>query len=186
MCILSKLMKNFTPEAFSTKAKGEQEVLISWMKNDCYIETKNQSLEKRMLELEDMKLKINELEQKGDFASMASLAERTALEFPSIAIQTKHMRSLLLSNQLSKAQILAEALAKNNKDNLVIQMNLAHIYLLSNQYKEAEKQYLKYKKWQTTEGVTWEQMIESDFDFFVKNKIFNSSYDNIKKKLKIH
>lgn len=185
MCILSKLMKSFSPEAFSTKAKGEQEVLIAWMKNDCYSETKNQSLEKRMSELEEMKLKINELEQKGDFVSMASLAERTALEFPSIAIQTKHMRSLLLSNQLNKAQTLGEVLAKNNKDNLVIQLNLAHIYLLSNQYKEAEKQYLKYQKWQTTEGVTWEQLIASDFDFFIKNKIFNSSYDNIKKKLKI-
>lgn len=185
MCILSKLMKSFSPEAFSTKAKGEQEVLIAWMKNDCYSETKNQSLEKRMSELEEMKLKINELEQKGDFVSMASLAERTALEFPSIAIQTKHMRSLLLSNQLNKAQTLGEVLAKNNKDNLVIQLNLAHIYLLSNQYKEAEKQYLKYQKWQTTEGVTWEQLIAGDFDFFIKNKIFNSSYDNIKKKLKI-
>ncbi len=185
MCMLSKMMKDFTPTEFSGKAKGEQDVLISWMKKDCYADTKNESLEKRMLELEDMKLKINELEQKGDFTAMAALAERTALEFPNPTIQSRHLRSLLLSNQLSKAQTLGETLAKNNKDDLSIQANLAHVYLLSNQYKEAEKQYLKFQKRQNTEGGTWEQIVSSDFDFFVKNKVFNSSYDNVKKKLKI-
>lgn len=193
MCILSKMMKEFTPQEFALKAKGEQDVLISWMKKDCFAETKNESLEKRMIELEDMKLKINELEKKGDFATMNALAERTALEFPSAAIQSRHLRALLLSNQLSKAQTLGETLAKNNKEDLIIQSNLAHIYLLSNQYKEAEKLYLKFQKYQFTDGTsrdnreggTWEQLIASDFDFFVKNKIFNSNYDNIKKKLKI-
>lgn len=185
MCILSKVIKEFTPQEFNTKAKGEQDVLISWMKKDCYTETKNESLEKRMLELEETKLKINELEKKGDFTTMAAVAERTALEFPNAAIQSRHFRALLLSNQLSKAQTLGENLAKNNKDDLIIQSNLAHVYLLSNQYKEAEKLYLKFQKYQLTEGGTWEQLIASDFDFFVKNKIFNSNYDNIKKKLKI-
>ena len=139
-----------------------------------------------MLELEETKLKINELEKKGDFTNMAAVAERTALEFPTVAVQTRHLRGLLLSNQLSKARTLGEILAKNNKDDLTIQCNLAHIYLLSNQYKEAEKIYTKYQKAQFTEGgATWEQTIEADFEFFVKNKIYNSGYDNIKKKLKI-
>ncbi|MBL7816908.1 MAG: tetratricopeptide repeat protein [Saprospiraceae bacterium] len=185
MCILSKVTKNFTPQEFNNLAQGEQEVVISWIKKDCYAETKNEALEKRMMELEEMKLKINQLEQSGDFGSMASLAERTALEFPSIPIQTTHMRALLLSNQLGKAQTLAETLAKHNPNNWDIQLNLAHIYLLSNQYKEAEKAYLKFQKKTNTEGVTWEKKVAEDFDFFIKNKIFTSSYDNIKKKLKI-
>ncbi len=192
MCLLSKVINNFTPQEFDSKAKSEKEVLLSWIKKDCYAETNNESLEKRMIELDDMKLKINELEQNGDFEAMASLAERTVLEFPSVAIQTKHTRALLLSNQLNKAQALAETLAKNNPTNLVVQLNLAHIYLLSNQYKAAEKQYKKFQKQEIegfngahTEGVTWEQMVATDFDFFIKNKIYNSSFDNIKKKLKI-
>ena len=200
MCMLSKVINNFTPEEYNAKAKSEKEILVSWMKKDCYAETNNESLEKRMFELDDMRLKINELEQSGDFRAMASLAERTAFEFPSVASQTKHTRALLLSNQLSRALTLAETLAKNNPEDLVIQLNLAHIYLLSNQYKEAEKQYKKFQKQQLftsngdntvqgtpfgREGVTWEQMVASDFDFFIKNKIYNSSFDNIKKKLKI-
>ena len=172
MCILSKVMKEFTPQEFNTKAKGEQDVLISWMKKDCYTETKNESLEKRMSELEETKLKINELEKKGDFTTMAAVAERLALEFPNAAIQSRHFRALLLSNQLSKAQTLGENLAKNNKDNLIIQSNLAHVYLLSNQYKEAEKLYLKFQKQQLTEGGTWEQLIASDFDFFCQKQDF--------------
>jgi hypothetical protein len=185
MCMLAKVMKNFTPQEFETKAKGEQDVLFSWMKSDCYKDTKNEDLEKRMAELGTMQLKINELEESGDFKGMASLAERVALEFPSHSMQIKHLRSLLLSNQLSKAQILGESLAKKNKDDLTIQANLAHILLLSNQYKEAEKQYLKFQKWSTTEGVTWEHIVAQDFDFFIKSKIFNSNYENIKRKLKI-
>ena len=192
MCMLSKLTNNFTPEEFDAKVKSEKEMLASWMKKDCYIETKNEGLEKRMIELEAMKLKINELEQNGDFEAEAALAERTAFEFPSTACQKKHIRALLLSNQLIKAQTLAETLAKNNPEDLVVQLNLAHIYLLSNHYKEAEKQYKKFQKQEippsegsNTEGVVWEQMVASDFDFFIKNKIYHSSFDNIKKKLKI-
>jgi hypothetical protein len=192
MCMLLKVVHNFTPEEFHAKAKSEIEMIISWIKKDCYIETQNESLEKRMVEFEEMKLKINELEQKGDFEPMVTLAERAAFEFPSVSIQTKHTRALLLSNQLSKALTIAETLAKNNPEDLVIQLNLAHIYLLLNQYKEAEKQYKKFQKQQLhnpngfdTEGVTWEQMVASDFDFFIKNKIYHSSFDNIKKKLKI-
>ena len=192
MCILTKVIHNFTPEEFNAKAKSEKERVISWMKKDCYVETQNENLEKRMVELEEMKMKINELEQKGDFGAMVALAERAAFEFPSVAIQTRHIRALLLSNQLSKGLTLAETLAKNNPEDLVIQLNLAHIYLLSNQYKEAEKQYKKFQKQQiytsdgsNTEGVVWEQMVASDFNFFIKNKIYHSSFDNIKKKLKI-
>lgn len=192
MCMLSKLVNNFTPEEFEARAKSEKDMLTSWMKKDCYAETKNEGLEKRMSELAEMKLKINELEQNGDFEAEAALAERTAFEFPSAACQTKHVRALLLSNQLIKAQTLAETLAKNNPEDLVIQLNLAHIYLLSNQYKEAEKLYKKFQKQEihpsqgsNTEGVVWEQMVASDFDFFIKNKIYHSSFDNIKKKLKI-
>ena len=192
MCMLSKVINNFIPQEFSIKAKSEKELLFSWMQKDCYVETNNTDLENRMLELNDMKLKIKELEQSGDFEAMASVAERAALEFPSVAIQTKHTRALLLSIQLSKAQTLGESLARNNPNDLAIQLNLAHIYLLSNQYKEAEKQYKKFEKEQLTtsndaytEGMTWEQMVAADFDFFIKNKIYNGYYANIKRKLRI-
>ncbi len=184
-CVLSKIMKNFSPQEFDNKAKAEQDVLISWMKNDCFSETHNEALEIRMNELIAMKLKINELELSGDFVGMSSLAERLALEFPSIQNQKTHMRSLLFSNQLSKAQTLAESLVQKNKDDLTVQVSLAHIYLLSNQYKDAEKLYLKFQKWETTEGVAWETLVAKDFDFFVKNKIYNSNYENIKRRLKI-
>ena len=184
-CILAKTMKHFTPQEFNLKALGEQEVLIAIMKKDCYSETHNEALENSVMELESMKLKINELEQKGDFTTMASLAERIDLEFPSNMIQSRHLRALLLSNQLSKAQTLGEILAKKNPEDLIIQANLAHVYLLSNQYKQAENQYIKFKQHQNTEGVTWEELIADDFNFFIRNHIFSSSYDNIKKKLKI-
>ncbi len=192
MCMMSKVIHHFTPKEFEANAKVEKEALLSWIKKDCYIETHNESLEIRMAELDDMKLKINELEQVGDFVGMAALAERAALVFPSVAIQTKQTRALLLANELSKAQILAESLARNNEADLEIQLNLAHIYLLSNQYKEAEKQYKKFQSrllsasnGSHTEGVTWEQMVAKDFDFFIKNKIYSGYFSNIKKKLKI-
>jgi hypothetical protein len=184
-CVLSKMMKNFTPQEFDMKAKAEQDVLILWMKDDCFSETNNEALEIRMNELIAMKLKINELELSGDFTAMSSLAERMTLEFPSYQNQKTHMRSLLLSNQLNKAQTLAESLVQKNKDDLTVQANLGHIYLFSNQYRDAEKQYLKFQKWETTEGVSWEKIVATDFDFFIKNKIYNSNYENIKRKLKI-
>ena len=79
-----------------------------------------------------------------------------------------------------------------NESDLEIQLNLAHIYLLSNDYKKAEKLYKKFENQQLnvsngthTEGETWEQMVATDFDFFMKNKIYSGYFSNIKKKLKI-
>ena len=192
MCMMSKVIHHFTPKEFDAKAKVEKEALFSWIKKDCYVETHNENLESRMTELDDMRLKINTLEQSGDFVAMAALAERTTLEFPSVAIQTKQMRALLLANELSRAQTLAESLARMNESDLEIQLNLAHIYLLSNDYKKAEKLYKKFENQQLnvsngthTEGETWEQMVATDFDFFMKNKIYSGYFSNIKKKLKI-
>ena len=192
MCMMSKVIHHFTPKEFDAKAKVEKEALVSWIKKDCYVETHNEILEGRIVELDDMKLKINALEQTGDFVAMAALAERAALEFPSVAIQTRQTRALLLANELSRAQTLAESLARTNPEDLDIQLNLAHIYLLSNNYKEAEKLYKKFQNQRihtaagsNTEGVNWEQMVATDFDFFMKNKIYSGYFSNIKKKLKI-
>ena len=192
MCMMSKVIHYFTPKEFDAKAKVEKEALVSWIKKDCYVETHNEILESRIVELDDMKLKINALEQIGDFVAMAALAERAALEFPSVAIQTRQTRALLLANELSRAQTLAESLARTNPEDLDIQLNLAHIYLLSNNYKEAEKLYKKFQNQRmhtaagsNTEGVNWEQMVATDFDFFMKNKIYSGYFSNIKKKLKI-
>ena len=192
MCMMSKVIHHFTPKEFDAKAKVEKEALVSWIKKDCYVETHNEILEGRIVELDDMKLKINALEQTGDFVAMAALAERAALEFPSVAIQTRQTRALLLANELSRAQTLAESLARTNPEDLDIQLNLAHIYLLSNNYKEAEKLYKKFQNQRihtaagsNTEGVNWEQMVATDFDFFMKNKIYSGYFSNIKKKLGI-
>jgi hypothetical protein len=70
-------------------------------------------------------------------------------------------------------------------DDLGLNLHLAHLYLFKNQTDKAEKLYLKFKNRQNTEGVVWEQWVNRDFTFFVQNKIFNSQYDNIKRKLKI-
>ena len=107
------------------------------------------------------------------------------LGYPSVQNRLKLARAYILNNKSNEAIEILNPMLRSMPDDWAINLNLAHAYLFVNQYDSAEKMYLKYKNSLNTEGVVWEQLVSADFKFFIQNKIFNSRFDNIKKKLKI-
>ena len=133
------------------------------------------------------------LEQTGSFNEMLWVSKKIIdLGYPSLFNRLKLARAYILNGKSNEALEMLNPLLRSMSDDWAINLNLAHAYLFLNQYDKAEKFYLKFKGkvnvtansgWQ--EGVTWEQIVGEDFKFFIQNKIFNSRFDNIKKRLKI-
>jgi tetratricopeptide (TPR) repeat protein len=185
-CVLNKITTNFLPDEFKNKAKEEKDVVVSRMIKDCYPETKQESLETEMLYLATAKKQMDSLEKAGNFTELLNVARKIeSMNFASVPNRTRLIRALMLTGQYDEALNMADPMVRLMPDDLSLNLHLAHLYLFKNQTDKAEKLYLKFKNRQNTEGVVWEQWVNKDFTFFIQNKIFNSQYDNIKRKLKI-
>ena len=184
-CVLQKLIRNFTPDELRQRAASEQEILLSRMQKDCFSESNNVQLAIDMDNLTANKHDVDSLEKVGNLPKLLDLSRKIAATYPSVSNRSRLVRSLILTQQFAEAHPLAENLAVQNLTDLPIQLNWAHVQLFENQLDKAEQQYVKFRNQRNTEGVTGEQMVAADFKLFVRNKIFNSRYDNILKKLKI-
>ena len=61
-------------------------------------------------------------------------------------------------------------------------MNLAHAYLLNNDFKSAKLIYKKYQSQNVTDSISWTQKVKSDFETFQKAGLPS---DNFKRVLKL-
>jgi hypothetical protein len=185
-CVLNKITTNFLPDEFKNKAKEEKDVIVSRMIKDCYPETKQEALETEIQYLATAKKQMDSLEKVGNFMELLNVARKIeSMNFASVPNRTRLIRALMLTGQNDEAFNMADPMVRLMPDDLSLNLHLAHLYLFKNQTDKAEKLYLKFKNRQNTEGVVWEQWVNKDFNFFIQNKIFNSQYDNIKRKLKI-
>ncbi|HSD05669.1 tetratricopeptide repeat protein [Flavobacterium sp.] len=87
----------------------------------------------------------------------------------------------LLTKQYGKALKYLQDGEKLDNTELLIQLNLAHAYLLNDNYKEAKKIYNKYKNQNVTDSVSWVQKTEQDFKSFDKNGIQNEDFERVLK-----
>ena len=70
---------------------------------------------------------------------------------------------------------------KLDNTELLLHLNLAHAYLLNNNYKEAKKIHTKYKNQNVTDSLSWVQKTEDDFKAFQKAGIQNEDFERILK-----
>lgn len=192
-CVVQKVASNFTPDEFKNRSLGERDAVLSQMRKDCFSETKNEILASNLTFLWASKKQLDSLEQAGKSEELLKLTtEIEQKNFSSVANRTRHVRALILNNKKDEALKMADPMARLMPEDLVVQLNFAHSLLLNNQLEKAEKLYLKFKNKINNspatfyvEKATWEEMVAADFKIFIKNKLFNSAYENIKRKLKI-
>ncbi len=194
LCALDSLTLTYSYDEFAALTEKQKNYKIMPFIQDCFVKTGNQNLGMEMGEITLLKTQRDSLEQAGQFASMLNISRKIVdMGYPSVYNRLKLIRAYLLNGRYNDAYDWVEPLSRQLPHDLQVNIHLAHSFLLNNQYDKAEKVYLKYKNRQNiatdnqeyTQSQTWEQMVGADFKFFIKNKIFNSRYENIKKKLKI-
>lgn len=62
---------------------------------------------------------------------------------------------------------------------LLTKLNLAHAYLLNDNYKEAKIIYKKYQLQNVSDSLSWSQKVKSDFDSFQKAGLISDDFDRI-------
>ena len=186
LCAIDSFAHTYTFQEYALMTESEKNYKLMSKVEACFNASGNQNLGIEMGEVAALKMKRDTLEQAGHFSEMLKVSKKIMdLGYPSVQNRLKLSRAYILNSKSNEAIEILNPMLRSMPDDWAINLNLAHAYLFSNQYDRAEKIYLKYKNSSNTEGVLWEQIVSNDFKFFIQNKMFNSQFDNIKKKLKI-
>jgi predicted Zn-dependent protease len=84
-----------------------------------------------------------------------------------------------MTKQYAKAIKSLKEGEKLDDSELLIQMNLAHAYLLNKDFKSAKLIYKKYRFQNVTDSLSWTQKVKQDFDIFEKAGLTSGDFDRV-------
>jgi len=90
-------------------------------------------------------------------------------------------RCYLFTKQYGKALKFLKEGEKLDGSELLLQLNLAHAYLLNDNYKSAKTIYKTYQSQNVTDSISWNQKVKLDFEAFRKAGIQNDDFSRINK-----
>jgi tetratricopeptide (TPR) repeat protein len=93
--------------------------------------------------------------------------------------------NLILSKQYAQALKYLQKGASLDAHDLYIQGNLAHAYLLSNEYDKAKEIYQKYSNQNVGFNYSWTEMIKNDLQTLEQTEIKHDDFKKVRKLLKL-
>lgn len=180
VCVLDKIQTKYKYQEFQKLLSVERSKVFKDAGDNCFGETSTSSAV-----YADLRKEASLLIKKGKYGdAIAKLGviindgKATVLDYNAIG------SSYLLTKQYGKALRYLKEGEKLDSTELLVQLNLAHAYLLSDNYKEAKKIYKKYQNQNVTESLSWTQKTEQDFKAFQKVGIQNEDFEKVLKLMK--
>ena len=177
VCILDKIQTKYKYPEFQKLLALERSKAFKDFGNSCFDET---GLSK--LVYSDLRKEATLLAKQGKqgdaIAKLTTIindGKATALDYNTIGY------SYLLTKQYGKAIKFLKEGEKLDDSELLIKLNLAHAYLLNNEYQTAKAIYKKYQNQNVTDSLSWAQKTKLDFESFKKSGIKNDDFDRVLK-----
>jgi len=180
VCVLDKIQAKYKFQEFQKLLTVERSKAFKDAGDSCFGETSTSNVV-----YSDLRKEASLLIKKGKYGdAIAKLGiiindgKGTVLDYSSIG------SCYLLTKQYGKALKYLQDGEKLDNTELLIQLNLAHAYLLNDNYKEAKKIYKKYQNQNVTDSLSWIQKTEDDFKAFQKIGIKNEDFERVLKLIK--
>ena len=177
VCILEKLQKQYRHQEYQSLLAVEKTKVIKDIGKSCFKETGSSDLI-----YTSIRNQVDELIEKGKYGeaidkllTIIESKNATAVDYNLIG------NCYLSTKQYGKAiKFLKEGERLDNTE-LLIKLNLAHAYLLNDNYSQAKSIYKKYQSQNVTDSLSWSQKIKLDFENFKKLGISNEDFDRVLK-----
>jgi tetratricopeptide (TPR) repeat protein len=177
VCILEKIMKQYRYTEFQKLLAIEKTKAYKDFGNACYKDadiSKNVYNDLRTQASALIKLKkYNEAIQK--LNTIINDGKATALDYSSIGY------SYILTKQYAKAIKSLKEGEKLDDTELMVKLNLAHVYLVSDDYSEAKAIYKKYQTQNVTDSLSWREKTKQDFAVFEKAGLPSKDFERVLK-----
>lgn len=177
VCILDKIQSEYKYQEFQKLLSMERSKAFKDFGNNCFDETGASSAIYNSLRKESL-----DLTKQGFYgAAIVKLntiindGKATASDYNAIG------NSYILTKQYAKAIKSLKEGEKRDDSELLIKLNLAHVYLLNNNYWAAKVIYKKFQFQNVTDSLSWTQKTKQDFETFQKAGIESDDFDRILK-----
>ncbi|MBF4505092.1 hypothetical protein IRZ83_00335 [Flavobacterium sp. JLP] len=177
VCILEKIMKQYRYTEFQKLLPIEKNKVYKDLGNTCYKDadiSKNVFDDLRTQASALIKLqKYNEAIPK--LNTIINEGKATALDYSSIGY------CYILTKQYAKAIKFLKEGEKLDDTELMVKLNLAHVYLISDDYSEAKAIYKKYQTQNVTDSLSWKEKTKLDFTNFQKAGLPSKDFEKVLK-----
>ncbi|WP_431241619.1 tetratricopeptide repeat protein [Flavobacterium sp. P21] len=177
VCILDKIIKQYRYTEFQKLLQIEKNKVYKDFGNTCY---KDADISKNVFN--DLRKEASTLikQQKYNEAipklnTIINEGKATALDYSSIGY------CYILTKQYEKALKFLQEGEKLDNTELLVKLNLAHLYLVSNNYSDAKTIYKKYQDQNVTDSISWKDKTKSDFAIFQKAGLPSKDFEKILK-----
>ena len=177
VCILEKIMKQYRYGEFQKLLSIEKNKVYKDFGNVCYndaVISKNVFNDLRTQANTLIKLqKYNEAIPR--LNTIINAGKATAIDYSAIGY------SYILTKQYGKAIKFLKEGEKLDDTELLVKLNLAHAYLVSDKYSDAKAIYKKYQLQNVTDSLSWIEKTKQDFAVFQKAGLPSSDFERVLK-----
>jgi tetratricopeptide (TPR) repeat protein len=177
VCILDKIQSKYKYKEFQKLLTVERAKAFKDFGNSCFGES---SLSKSVYD--DLRKQAAALAKQGKqgeaiqkLTTIINDGKATALDYNAIG------SSYVLTKQYGKAIKFLKEGEKLDDTELLIKLNLAHAYLLNDNYASAKAIYKEYLSQNVTDSLSWTQKIKQDFAAFKKAGIVSNDFERVLK-----
>ena len=175
VCVLSKIQKEYKFQEFQKLLPIEKSKAYKDFGNACFGETG--ASDKIYL---DLRNQATDLIKQGKYGEAIDKLSVIVINGKPNATDYNNLgNAYLMTKQYAKAIKFLKEGEKLDDSELLIQMNLAHAYLLNNNFKSAKPIYKKYQSQNVTDSISWTQKVKSDFETFKKAGLPSNDFDRV-------
>ncbi len=179
ICLQQKIQKEYTFQEFQKLLPIEQAKVYKDYGASCITETNvvkgvltdMRSLAAKALIKQDYATAITQ------YVAITAQPKGTALDYNGLGY------SYLMTKQFGKAIKSLQKGQSLDPTELLLQLNLAHAYLLDGDYKSAKSIYKEYQNQNVTDSISWKQKVKDDFNTFKKSGVPSKDFDRVLKLL---
>lgn len=178
LCVLEKLQAKFKFKEFQSLLAIEKSKNFKDFGNECLSEKPaNKSI------LTAIRLDAQQLFKNRKYDEAIQLLQTGIVDNENATVLDYNAlgQYYLYSKQFEKASKALKEAEKLDDAELLVQLNLAHLYLLNDEFKKAKELHKKYKTQNVTSKISWVAKTKSDFEDLQKAGFKNEDFERILK-----
>ena len=175
VCVLDKVQKEYKFQEFQKLLSIEKSKVFKDFGKACFNETGASNV----IYL-DLRNQASDLAKQGKYGDAISKLQSIVVDGKATVLDYNALGyAYIITKQYGKAiKFLKQGEILDNSE-LLLQLNLAHAYLLNKDFKSAKSIYKKYQSQNVTDGLGWTQKVKLDFETFEKAGLPNADFERV-------
>ena len=175
VCVLDKVQKEYRFQEFQKLLSIEKSKVFKDFGKACFNETGASNV----IYL-DLRNQASDLAKQGKYGDAISKLQSIVVDGKATVLDYNALGyAYITTKQYGKAIKFLKLGEMLDNSELLIQLNLAHAYLLNKDFKSAKSIYKKYQSQNVTDGLGWTQKVKLDFETFEKAGLPNADFERI-------